>query len=102
MRMMVMFDLPVDTKAGRKAATQFRNFLLKDGYYMMQYSIYTRICNGVDSANKHKERLKCFLPDNGAIRLIIVTEKQFQDMDLLLGKYRKEDESFECQQLSIF
>lgn len=40
MRLFVMFDLPTNTAAERKAAGKFRNFLLKDGFYMMQYSIY--------------------------------------------------------------
>ena len=50
MRLIVMFDLPVMTKAERRAATQFRNFLLNDGYYMMQFSIYIRLCNGIEAA----------------------------------------------------
>lgn len=43
MRMLVFFDLPVKTREQRRAATRFRNFLLGDGYYMVQYSVYTRI-----------------------------------------------------------
>ena len=39
---LVMFDLPVVTNEERKVATQFRNFLLKDGYIMLQFSIYIR------------------------------------------------------------
>ena len=41
MRMIVLFDLPVTTKAKMRAANQFRQFLLKDGYQMLQLSIYT-------------------------------------------------------------
>lgn len=43
MRIIVFFDLPVTTKAKRRAASQFRQFLLKDGYQMLQLSVYTRI-----------------------------------------------------------
>ena len=42
--LMVAFDLPVTTKAGRKSATNFRKFLLDDGYQMMQFSVYVRPC----------------------------------------------------------
>ena len=45
MRILVMFDLPVKTKAERRSATQFRNFLVGDGYHMVQYSVYARVCN---------------------------------------------------------
>ena len=53
MRMMVFFDLPVKTKIQRRAATRFRSFLLKDGYFMMQYSVYCRVCNGIDAVEQH-------------------------------------------------
>ena len=43
MRIIVFFDLPVKTKKERRNATQFRNFLIKDGFYMMQYSVYARV-----------------------------------------------------------
>ena len=71
MRILVFFDLPVKTKAQRREATRFRNFLLTDGYHMLQYSVYARVCNGMDAVEKHRQRVKQNLPDNGAIRLNI-------------------------------
>ena len=47
--MIVFFDLPVQTKTERRHATAFRNFLLKDGYHMLQFSVYARVCNGNDA-----------------------------------------------------
>lgn len=85
MRMIVLFDLPVQTKAQRQAATKFRNFLLKDGYYMVQFSVYARICNGFDSVSLHEERLKKNIPERGLIRLLTVTEKQYGNSKVLLG-----------------
>ena len=49
MRIIVFFDLPVTTAAKRKAANQFRLFLQKDGYQMLQLSVYSRIVRGRDS-----------------------------------------------------
>lgn len=57
MRIIVFFDLPVITAAKRKAANQFRQFLLKDGYQMLQLSVYSRIVKGRDSLQKHHNRL---------------------------------------------
>ena len=48
MRLIVFFDLPVVTKKDRKIYAQFRKFLIKDGYDMLQFSVYSRICNGDD------------------------------------------------------
>ncbi len=84
------------------AAARFRNFLLNDGYYMVQYSVYVRICNGMDAVKKHRDRIPVWLPENGSVRLLVVTEKQYESMDILLGAMTQADESFQCEQLSIF
>lgn len=103
MRILVLFDLPVKTKSERKAATKFRKFLLNDGYYMVQYSVYARICNGPDAVEKHRLRAKANLPANGSIRMLVVTEKQYESIDILLGNYsvKFEDEPIP-EQLSFF
>ena len=73
MRLMVLFDLPVVSKEERKIYSRFRRFLLKDGYDMVQFSVYARICNGQDSVNKHITRLSTNLPEKGSIRYMQVT-----------------------------
>lgn len=102
MRLLVFFDLPVKTKPQRKAATQFRNFLIKDGYYMIQFSVYGRVCNGYDAVEKHKKRLKSAVPDNGSIRLLVITEKQYEKIDILVGAYKPDDDDFLSKQLTLF
>ncbi len=102
MRILVFFDLPVKSKNERRAATRFRNFLLNDGYHMIQYSVYARVCNGMDAVAKHRTRIKLNLPENGSIRLLVITEKQFEAIDILLGKLTEADDAFQCEQLSIF
>lgn len=102
MRIIIFFDLPVKTKANRREATRFRNFLLNDGYHMLQYSVYARICNGTDAVEKHRARVKQNLPDNGAIRMMVITEKQYEAIDILLGRLTQADEPFQAEQLSIF
>ena len=102
MRMLVFFDIPVKTKRQRRIATGFRNFLLKDGYHMVQYSVYARVCNGIDAVDKHRSRLKTALPENGSVRLMVVTEKQYEAIEILVGEYREADTPFVCEQLSIF
>lgn len=101
MRMLVFFDLPVKTQVQRRSATKFRNFLLKDGFYMIQYSLYGRVCNGSDDVEKHRRRLMCSVPDNGSVRLLTITEKQYERMDILVGELKQEEDDFACEQLSI-
>ena len=102
MRMLVFFDLPVKTKVQRKVATQFINFLLKDGYHMIQFSLYARVCNGMDSVETHKKRLRASLPNNGSVRLLVITEKQYQSILILVGQLKDEDKSPQDEQLTFF
>ncbi len=96
MRLIVMFDLPVVTAEEKQIYSKFRKFLLKDGYIMIQFSIYSRICKNSDDVTKHINRIRQNLPDKGNIRLLQVTEKQYQDMMLLCGsKVTEEDISIE-------
>ena len=67
MRILVMFDLPVKTKAQRRSAAQFRKFLVEDGYHMVQYSVYARVCNGRDSVEAHRRRIQLALPPTGSV-----------------------------------
>ena len=99
--MMVFFDLPVKTKIQRRVATRFRSFLLKGGYFMMQYSVYCRVCNGIDAVEQHKKRLEENKPDNGCVRLLVLTEKQFERMEIIIGDYVKYEDDTPSD-LSVF
>lgn len=68
---------------------------------MLQYSVYVRVCNGADAVQKHRARLRGHLPDNGAIRFLVITEKQYASIEILLGQMTEADEPFAVQQLTI-
>ena len=102
MRILVFFDLPVKTKAERGTATKFRNFLLMDGYHMVQLSVYARICNGTDSVAAHKLRLAAAVPSKGSVRMLVITEKQYSNIQILLGKPTVYDEPQQMEQLMLF
>lgn len=99
--MIVFFDLPTLTKTDRKNASRFRKFLVKDGYVMLQLSVYSRICKGQDDVEKHAKRLKSLIPKEGSVRLLTVTEKQYASMEVLVGCLKKE-ESIGEKQLLLF
>ncbi|YCM43814.1 CRISPR-associated endonuclease Cas2 [Verrucomicrobiaceae bacterium 227] len=91
MWIIVFFDLPVKKPEQRRSATQFRNFLLKDGYMMLQYSVYARVCRGQESVKKHLKRTQAHLPAEGSIRSLQVTDKQYARMQILLGNLVPEE-----------
>lgn len=102
MRLIVFFDLPVTTAAKRKAAGEFRRFLQKDGYQMLQLSVYSRIVRGRDSLQKHNKRLCQNLPEEGSVRCLEVTEKQYASMKVLLGELKSQEKRVNADQLLLF
>lgn len=102
MRMLVFFDLPVGTRAERRAYTQFRRFLLNDGFDMIQFSVYGRILNGRDAEEKHMQRLVLNLPPDGSVRMLTVTEKQYASMKLLVGMPLFQEKTVQAQQILLF
>ena len=102
MRIIVFFDLPVKTKQERRKATQFRNFLIKDGFYMIQFSVYARVCNGNDMVEIHKQRLRMNIPDEGSIRTLVITEKQYDNVEILLGKKSFYEKPVQYENLCLF
>lgn len=102
MRVVVLFDLPTNTKADRKAATQFRRYLLDDGFDMLQYSVYSRLCPNRDGAEKHMLRVKRNAPDSGSVRVLYLTEKQFANMHIIVGEKTAQEVALPVQQLAFF
>lgn len=81
-----MFDLPTLTTADRRAYTRFKKDLDDDGFIMIQFSIYSRFCKNDQSSKKHIARVKSFAPSKGNIRIISITEKQYNDMIMIAGQ----------------
>jgi CRISPR-associated protein Cas2 len=78
MWMMVLFDLPVIEKDERKDATNFRNFLLDNGFSMVQYSIYTRVFSGSDACEKYYKMIEGHLPKKGKVDILTITDRQYE------------------------
>ena len=104
MRVLVLFDLPTGTKAERKAATKFRNFLVGNGFDMLQYSIYSRLCPNRDVAQKHLGRVVKNVPKDtdGSIRVLMITEHQFTNMLTVLGEKTEQEKQIKSKQLTFF
>lgn len=86
MWVLVFFDLPTETKKDIKNYTIFRKNLIQDGFTMFQFSIYLRHCASSENADVHIKRVKSFLPPNGQVGILCVTDKQFGKMELFVSK----------------
>lgn len=101
MWVLTMFDLPVDTKKARRSYAQFRKLLLQDGFQRMQFSVYARHCPSEENAVVHITRVSRAVPPEGEVRIITITDKQFEKMRIYWGKLRKPAEQ-PARQLELF
>lgn len=92
MRLIVFFDLPVDTAKQRKDYRLFRKFLVKDGYLMLQESVYAKLVVNDGAAGAAVMRLRKHRPPEGLVQVLKVTEKQFATMDCITGNREAYDE----------
>ena len=76
----IMFDLPTVTKKDKKVAARFRKDLERDGFIMHQFSVYARYCGSLESARVHIKRVKSFLPVQGSVSILMVTDKQYSEI----------------------
>lgn len=94
---LAMFDLPTKTPKQRRAYTRFRKMLLKDGFSMMQYSVYKRHCANRENAMAHISRMSVRVPPEGEVRFLRITDRQFGDIQVFWGKKRAEPEESPAQ-----
>jgi len=92
MWLFALFDLPVVTSEQRRDYTRFRKKLLREGFTMMQYSVYARHVVSEDSEKAFRRRLRGVLPPEGQVRLVSITDHQFGKMEVYMGKSSKPTE----------
>lgn len=85
MRLLVFFDLPVETAKDRREYTRFRKFLIKNGFMMMQKSVYCKLALNQTSADAMVVNLRKNKPEHGLVQTLIITEKQYSKMEFIIG-----------------
>lgn len=85
MRLILFFDLPMVTKEERKVYAKFRKYLINNGFMMLQFSVYAKIFPNRDALMQYTQGLKRNVPNRGSIRMMAVTEKQYDRMEIIVG-----------------
>lgn len=86
MRMILFFDLPAVTKSDHREYSKFIKVLKLNGFSIMQESVYTKLALNESVVNLTMKNIKEKLPKNGVISVLTITEKQFNDIELVLGE----------------
>ena len=87
MRIILFFDLPVQSNVDRREYSRFHKFLIKSGYMMMQESVYCRLALNATSVASSLAAIRKNKPAEGVVQVLTVTEKQFSKMEYILGDY---------------
>lgn len=90
MRMIVFFDLPTETNEDKRAYRAFRKALIKNGFIMMQESVYTKLLTTPTVESSVKSLINRNKPPKGIVQMLIVTEKQFSKMEFIVGEYHSD------------
>lgn len=86
MRILVFFDLPVETQKNRHDYAVFRRYLIKNGFIMMQKSVYSKLALNNVTSKVIKDRLRQNVPPDGLVEILEITENQFSSIEYLLGQ----------------
>lgn len=87
MRMIVFFDLPVETASDRREYSSFRKFLIKNGFMMMQESVYCKLALNQTAIGTLTENIRKHKPPQGLVQALVITEKQYARMEYIVGSF---------------
>ncbi len=90
MRIIVMFDLPTETADNRKSYRQFRRGLIKNGFIMMQESVYTKLVITPTAQVSIYNTIRKMKPPDGLVQILTITEKQFSKMEYIIGEMKSD------------
>ncbi|GAA5414384.1 CRISPR-associated endonuclease Cas2 [Ureaplasma ceti] len=96
MRIILCFDLSMETNEEKREYDKFRKNIMKNGYTMMQFSVYVKCINSQSKYEQEVNKIKKFLPTTGNVRMFAITEKQYDNMKFLLGS-KTNDEIYNDQ-----
>ena len=90
MRVIVFFDLPSVTSIEKRAYRKFREFLIKNGFIMMQESVYSKVTLNTTAANSIMKNIRKNKPPSGLVQMLKITEKQYASMEFVIGENNSE------------
>ena len=85
MRLIVFFDLPTETGPQRREYARFRKFLIKNGYLMVQKSVYVKLAIDGRVVSSLVAKLEENRPPEGLVQCLQVTEKQYASIVNIVG-----------------
>ena len=97
MRLLVILS-PTGKRGTKTEYTNLRKILTKDGYLKIASEVYMRIVQNRKASEKHYRRIQEFAPTTGTVRLLRLTEKQYQSIYMVTGEpdYQEQTVGVNC------
>lgn len=86
----MFFDLPVLTSEERRQYSKFRKYLIREGFIKMQKSVYSKIAMNATMSDRIRKDVEEHKPPKGNIQILSISERQYQDIEIILGESQKE------------
>lgn len=86
MRILLFFDLPIETAEDKRNYRNFRRVLVKNGFIMLQKSVYSKLMTTPSVEQSVKKLVNDNKPPAGLVQILTVTEKQFARMEFIVGR----------------
>lgn len=101
-RVLILYDLPMVEIGDKKEYTKFRRDILKLGCYLVQFSVYAKVIKNEVYYKSFIGKLKNIMPKRGEVRVIKLTEKQYENMFFLNGSQNNFEKKIADNGLVIF
>ena len=85
MRVLLFFDLPIETVEDKRNYRAFRRLLIRNGFIMLQKSVYCKLMTTPSVENSVKRLVYENKPPAGIVQILTVTERQFARMEFVVG-----------------
>lgn len=85
MRLLVILS-PTEKWGTKTEYTRLRKFLYKDGYIRIAPEVFMRIVKNRKASEKHYRRIEEYAPKTGEVRLLRLTEKQYNNIYMVSGE----------------
>lgn len=85
MRVIVFFGLPTESLEDKREYRNFRKFLIKKGFLMMQESVYCKLALNTTVADGIVQAVRSNKPARGLVQMLVITEKQYNRMEFVVG-----------------
>ncbi len=86
MRTIVFFDLPNIYLKDKRNYLKFRQYLLSEGFIMMQESVYSKIVMNSQQSSLLIGRIRKNAPKKGLIQVLTITERQYSQIEYIIGE----------------